>query len=478
METAANLWDASHYEVARSVLSRGVALVYLIAFLNVRNQFRPLVGERGLLPLPEFLARHTFAAAPSLFHWRHSDRLVGAVAWTGMVMATGIVLGVADAAPLWVGPLWWLGMWGLYLSIVNVGQVFYGFGWESLLLEAGFYAAFLGNDTVAPPLLTILCFRWLLFRVEFGAGMIKLRGDRCWRALTCLDYHHETQPMPGPTSRWFHRLARPLHRVEVAANHFAQLAAPFGLFLPQPFAGAAAAVMIVTQGYLMVSGNYAWLNLVTLLIGFSAVPDSWFAVVGLRPAPTSSDSPIWFVVVVAVMTLLVLWLSRHPVRNLLGRGQLMNFSFNRYHIVNAYGAFGSVTRRRRELIIEGTTEAAPGETAWRAYEFKGKPGDVRRRPPQWAPYHLRLDWLMWFVPLSPSYASGWLDRFVEHLLTADPATLALLKHDPFDGEPPLLVRGRYVDYRFATPDEKQATGAWWTAGASTPAFAPTALSPP
>jgi hypothetical protein len=476
MDVLTYLWEAPHYGLAGVVLSRGLALVYLVAFINVRNQFRPLLGERGLMPVPEFLARSTFATDPSLFHWQFSDRLVTAVAWGGMLLAAGVVVGCVEAAPVWLGIVWWLAIWGLYLSVVNVGQTFYAFGWESLLLEAGFYAAFLGNAALAPPGVILLCFRWLLFRVEFGAGMIKMRGDRCWRQLTCLDYHHETQPMPSPTSRWFHHLPPALHRLEVASNHLAQLVAPFALFLPQPLAGIAALVMILSQGYLMISGNYAWLNVTTLLLGFSAIPDSWFGVLGIGQAAAAEATPRWFAVLVAIVALMVVWLSRHPVRNLLGRRQLMNFSFNRYHLVNAYGAFGSVTRRRRELILEGTREPHPREGEWWPYEFKGKPGDPRRRPPQWAPYHLRLDWLMWFVPLSPSYGQGWLEALVQRLLDADPPKLALLENDPFAGEKPLLVRGRLVDYRFSTREEKRRSGVWWVGGASTPLFGPVALN--
>ena len=116
----------------------------------------------------------------------------------------------------------------LYQSIVNVGGTFYGFGWESLLLEAGFLAIFLGNAEIAPPLLVILAFRWLAFRVEFGAGLIKLRGDDCWRDLRCMDFHHETQPMPNPLCWFFHHLPRRLHRLEVLGNFFAQLVAAVG----------------------------------------------------------------------------------------------------------------------------------------------------------------------------------------------------------------------------------------------------------
>lgn len=125
---------------------------------------------------------------------------------------------------------WWAVLWALYLSIVNVGQTWYGFGWESLLLETGFLAVFLGNERTAPPVIVLWLMRWVLFRVEFGAGMIKLRGDRCWRDLTCLYYHHETQPMPGPLSWYFHHLPKLFHRVEVAANHVTQLLVPVLLF--------------------------------------------------------------------------------------------------------------------------------------------------------------------------------------------------------------------------------------------------------
>src|ERR671929_1135908 len=112
---------------------------------------------------------------------------------------------------------------------------------------------------MAPPAPVLLLLRWLLFRLEFGAGLIKLRGDRCWRDLTCLHYHHETQPMPNPLSRFFHRLPDPVHKAEVLANHFAQLVAPVGLFAPQPLAALAGAVMVVTQGWLILSGNFSWL---------------------------------------------------------------------------------------------------------------------------------------------------------------------------------------------------------------------------
>jgi hypothetical protein len=449
------------YDVARLLLQRGVAVAYLIAFVNVRNQFRPLLGERGLLPVPAYLERTNSRQAPSLFQWRYSDRIVGAVAWLGIGLSAAVVAGGFDAVPLPIALVGWLMIWGLYLSVVNVGQLFYGFGWESLLLEAGLMVALLGNGRAPTPILAIVMLRWLLFRVEFGAGMIKMRGDECWRDLTCLEYHHETQPMPGPTSRWFHLLPRWAHRVETGANHVVQLVAPWLLFLPQPLAAIGGAAMVVTQAYPMISGNYAWLNFVTLVLALAAIPDSVFQRLGVTVDPASDlasgSTGGWFGVAVIGVACGVAWLSWRPAVNIFSSSQRMNASWNRFHLVNSYGAFGTVTRHRDEVIIEGTADGA----TWRAYEFKGKPTDPRRRPRQFAPYHLRLDWMMWFVALSPRYGAVWFERLIDRLLLADPAILALLARDPFDGEPPAQVRARIARYRFATRAERRATGDVW-----------------
>jgi hypothetical protein len=436
--------------------------IYLIAFLVAANQFPALLGERGLLPAPRFLAAVPFRRAPSLFHLRYSDRLLSMVAWAGVVLAAAVVAGVPQAGPVWASMLTWLALWVLYLSIVNVGQVFYGFGWESLLLEAGFLAIFLGPASVAPPTAIIWLIRWLLFRVEFGAGLIKLRGDPCWRDLTCLYYHHETQPMPNPLSWYFHRLPKPLHRLEVAGNHFAQLVAPFGLFLPQPIAGIAGLVVFVHQGWLVLSGNFAWLNLVTLTLTFAAFDDQQLGRL-LPIAPGALDAPTgWYLALVLGCAVLVVGLSYYPVRNLLSRHQAMNASFNPLHLVNTYGAFGSITRERYEVIVEGTAEPdVTPSTVWREYEFKGKPGDPCRRPPQFAPYHLRLDWLMWFLPLGTPLPHAWLLTLVEKLLVNDSPTLRLLGRNPFPEKSPTYIRASLYRYRFTTWSERKETRAWW-----------------
>ncbi|TKA06634.1 lipase maturation factor family protein [Actinacidiphila oryziradicis] len=442
--------------MGRLLFQRGLAALYVIAFLTAVNQFRALIGENGMLPVPRFVSRTPFRQSPSLFHLRYSDRFFAAVARLGVLLSAAVAAGAADLVPLWASMLMWAVLWALYLSIVNVGQTWYGFGWESLLLETGFLAVFLGNARTAPPVLVMWLLRWLLFRVEFGAGLIKIRGDRCWRDLTCLYYHHETQPMPGPLSWFFHHLPRPLHRVEVAANHVAQLVVPVALFAPQPVAGVAAGLIVVTQLWLVLSGNFAWLNWLTIVLALSAV------VPASSPPPAFAPAPAWYVGVVLAVTALVAVLSYWPARNLVGRGQLMNYSFNRLHLVNAYGAFGSVNRIRQEVIVEGTDDAEiTGNTVWKEYGFKGKPGDVRRMPRQFAPYHLRLDWLMWFAGISAGFAQPWFLPFVTRLLMNDPATLRLLRTNPFPDSPPTYVRARLYVYRFTGWPKLRASGAWW-----------------
>jgi hypothetical protein len=453
---------APGYWLSRLVFERALALVYLIAFVAAARQFRPLLGSDGMLPIPRFVRAVSFKRSPSVFHLHYTDRFFAGLAWAGAALSAGLVLGLGDVLPLAVGMPLWLALWALYLSIVNVGQTWYGFGWETLLCETGFLAVFLGPSRLAPPTLVLWLLRWLLFRVEFGAGLIKIRGDRCWRDLTCLRYHHETQPMPGPLSWRFHHLPMPLHKVEVAANHATQLAVPFLLFAPQPVAGIAAAVMVVTQLWLMASGNFAWLNALTITLALPVLGDGLWRRVLPFSAPRLSPLPAWHAALVVLLAVVVAGLSWRPARNLASRRQMMNTSFDPLRLVNTYGAFGNITRVRREVVVEGTADEHPDANAiWLEYGFKGKPGDPRRRPPQFAPYHLRLDWLMWFAALSPRYAEPWFVPFVERLLVNDAAVLRLLRSNPFPDAPPAFVRARLFEYRFTTKAERKQTGAWW-----------------
>ena len=460
------------YDIAREVLQRGVAAIFLIAFASALAQFPALLGDNGLLPVRQFVKVVTFRRAPSLFQWRYSDPLLRWLGWLGVLVSATLVLGLPQAGPAWLPMLAFLLLFAGYLSIVNVGQTFYSFGWESLLVEAGFVVAFLGSASVATPLPVLFFLRWLVFRLEFGAGMIKLRGGREWRDLTALYYHHETQPMPNPLSWFVHHLPKWFHRGEVLANHTVQLVLPFLLFAPQPVASVAAGGIVLSQLWLVLTGNFAWLNWITIVLAFAAVDDRAFHWLGsvllpglVRPVEQSGappgEQPLWFVVVMLVVTLGLVVLSYWPARNLLRRRQLMNASFNPFHLVNAYGAFGTVTKERYEVIVEGSDAADPrDESAWREYSFRGKPGDVGRMPGQFAPYHLRLDWLMWFLALG-FRETVWFEVFLARLLQGDPATLRLLAGNPFPARPPRFVRARVFLYRFSTPAERRSSHDWW-----------------
>ena len=455
-------WTAGGYWLSRAIFLRTLAFVYLIAFINAANEFKPLVGEHGLLPATLWMRQVPWRASPSLFYFAANDAIFTAAAWLGIALSCLVLTGLADAHSSWLSALVWAAIWALYISFVNVGQTFYAFGWESILLEAGFLAIFMGSARTAPQVVMILLARWLCFRVMFGAGLIKLRGDPCWRDMTCLDYHYETQPMPNPLSWYFHWGPEWTHHAGVWFNHFAELIVPFGYFLPQPAASIAGILTIVFQATIMASGNLSWLNLLTMVLAIPMLDDRVLsAIVPLR-APALNPPAYLHKIAVAALALLVAWLSVAPVRNMLSRRQIMNTSFNSLHLVSTYGAFGSITRTRYEVIVEGTDDAVPSASSqWREYEFRGKPGAVGRQPPQIAPYHLRLDWLMWFAAMSDYSQHPWFVNFMSKLLENDRAVLSLLRSNPFPDHPPRFVRAQLYQYRFTTPAERRANGDWW-----------------
>lgn len=464
--------------LTRLLLERGIAFICLIAFINALQQFRPLLGEHGLLPVPIFVREVSFRDAPSLFFWLPKDWAFTAGAVLGILLSLLVLSGISSRYTA-LSIATWVLIYLLYLSFVNVGQTFYGFGWESILLECCFFAIFLGSAGKVPSLIPIWLFRWLLFRIMFGAGLIKLRGDTCWRDLTCLDYHYETQPMPNSVS-WFYQVGPHwLGKAGVLFNHFAELIVPFGLLLPQPIAGIAGIITIVFQLSIICSGNLSWLNWLTLILAFSTLDAKFLSSIvhWLPPSMQPLPMPVqWSYIGVAALTA---WLSVPVVVNMLSARQVMNTNFNSLHLVGTYGAFGSITRTRYEVIVEGTDERVlTSSTRWREYEFKAKPGRLDRMPPQIAPYHLRIDWLMWFAAMSDYSNYPWFVNFVAKLLEGDKAVLSLLAENPFPQAPPQYVRARLFEYHFTTPAERSRTGAWWNRRETGLYFPPVSLETP
>jgi len=452
----------SSFWLTRLLIQRSLAFIYVIGFLIVIRQYLPLLGEEGLLPVRLFLGRIQFWNAPSLFWLNASDPFILAMGWVGLLLAFFALSGLSDAYGNWLSVLVWGLLWFLYLSFVNVGQTFYGFGWESILLETGFLAIFLGSSKSKPPKLVIWLFRWVLFRVMFGAGLIKIRADECWRDFTCMMYHYETQPIPNPLSWFFHRLPPLVHKSEVFMTHVVELIVPWGFFLFRPLCVGAGFLTVLFQVMLILSGNLSWLNYMTLVLCIACFDDRILSRMIRFKLPSFGPMAGFRKVVIAGLTGLIVFLSIPPVVNMISSRQLMNASFNSLHLVNTYGAFGSVTRQRREVILEGTQDPVPGpQSKWREYEFKCKPGDIQRAPCILSPYHLRLDWQMWFAAMSSYARHPWILNLVSKLLQNDEAVLSLIKENPFPENPPSHIRARLFDYRFASPEEHDKTGQWW-----------------
>jgi hypothetical protein len=461
-------FETESYWLARFVFQRGLAAIYLLAFLAAVSQFRPLAGEEGLLPLDSFAERASFRERPSLFHVVPTDRAVAVAAWTGVGLAVLALLGVPywlpDGLAVPASMAIWAAMWALYLSFVNAGRLFYGFGWESMLLETGFLAVFLGAGSAGPPVVVVWLLKWVLFRNMFGAGLIKIRGDDCWRNLTCLDYHYETQPMPNPGSWFAHHLPERVHRAETVGNHVVELAVPFLYFTPQPYAAVGGAATVLFQAWLMTTGNFAWLNAITIVQAVATFGDGVLTAVLPVAAPSPAAPPTYLTVASLLVAGVVVALSVRPVRNMLSTSQVMNTSYDPLDLVNTYGAFGSVTRDRYQLVVEGTNAESPTEDDWTAYEFAGQPVRTDERPGQWAPYHLRLDWQLWFAAMRPRPGprQRWFLAFLDALLRGNEGIRSLLQSDPFPEEPPDRIRVLRYRYEFTTPAERRETGEWWT----------------
>jgi len=470
--------DPRGYWVTRLLLERGIGLICLIAFIVALNQFKPLLGERGLLPVPLFVKQVPLRETPSLFFWAPRDWAFTAAAWLGIVLSCLVITGISSWYT-WLSVTVWLSIYLLYLSFVNVGQTFYAFGWESILLEACFFAMFLGASRIVPQPIPIWLFRWLLFRIMFGAGLIKLRGDPCWKDLTCLDYFYETQPMPNPLSWFYHSAPHWVNKGGVLFNHLAELIVPFGLLLPQPIAGIAGIITIIFQLFIISSGNLSWLNWLTLFLAFSTLDGKFLsAVFPLRtPEMQAPSMPVAFVNL--GLALIVVIMSIPVVVNMLSARQIMNTNFNSFHLVGTYGAFGSITRPRYEVVVEGTADdVITSATTWREYEFKGKPGDIRTMPRQIAPYHLRLDWLMWFAAMGSYQQYPWFVNLVAKFLQGDRDVLSLIRSNPFPDRPPRFIRATLYEYHFTTPQERRKSGAWWKRSAVASYFPAVSLNTP
>lgn len=516
---------------ARDLCTRALGFVATVACVGARRQNRALIGARGLAPIQPLLERE-LADAYDFSPWRacrgrltlawwplaralrdqraggHGDaaeddtvgRTLDVLAVIGA--AAGTALAAVGASLGWGSALLCALLWCAYASIVNAAVLspFYRYGWESQLLETCALCAFasLGAPGAPPAAVSAWAFRWLCVRIMLGAGLIKWRsGERKWRDLSAMDTFYETQPLPTPLASVMHRwLPRAWHRAETAFTHAVESAAPLLLLLPGRRWGFEAArawngwLQIGFQGVLILCGNLAFLNWLTIcphfwsiahlpVLGGAAVATRAAGAGGARHAALAGlsrlrDTPVRAAVDGALGAALA-YLSLPSARNLLSSRQKMNACFNRYRLSNAYGAFGSLSDERLEIVISATRAYQGEATEWREYVFAAKPGPVRRAPPVYTPYHCRLDWQMWFVPLRPrADAHPWLLRLMLRLLQGDArvrARLARRGGDPFVGADGAAADAGGADapptrivadlYRYTFGAQPLRTGVWW-----------------
>ena len=470
--------DPPAYLLSRWLFLRLLGVVYLIAFVSLAVQVSGLVGEHGILPAGSFLERAhalyggaAYRLLPTLCWLGAGDGMLRLLSWGGAALALLLIAGVAPAPVL-------LLLWMCYLSLSVAGQAFLWFQWDGLLLETGLLAVLyaptrlvpsLTRDQASSPWMRWLMW-WLLFRLMFLSGVTKLvSGDAAWRHLSALDYHFWTQPLPTWPAWYAYWTPAWVHRAMTLAILAIEVFVPWLIFVPERWRRArhaACALLVLGQLAIALTGNYGFFNLLAIVLCVPLLDDR----VLQRALPlqfTATDpEPRWrrraiAGVAPALALLSLLAFAREIAQTLPStRGGLDNpllRAIEPLRSVNGYGLFRVMTTERFEIVIEGSRDGVQ----WSEYGFRWKPGDVQRRPAFMAPHMPRLDWQMWFAALNPEGAREWLPALLRHVLAGTPEVLALLGHDPFPDAAPRYVRLGYFRYRFSTPAERAASGAWW-----------------
>jgi predicted DCC family thiol-disulfide oxidoreductase YuxK len=493
------------YFWARRWFLRMLGLIYLIAFVSLWVQVDGLVGSNGMSPVSRFLPAvrqqlgpDAYFLLPTLCWFDSGNAFLHFLCGGGVVLSLVLILGIAPALSLVV-------LFVFYLSLTIAGQVFLSFQWDVLLLETGFLSIFLapwqlwprellwwpGSATpaTASPVSRagVFLLKFLLFKLILMSGVVKLTsGDDSWgwlnhsfhwSALTALDYHYWSQPLPTVFAWWTDKTPEWFKHFSVAFCLAVEVVAPFFIWAPRRPRLVAAGLMIFLQIVIALTGNYCFFNLLTIALCLLLIDDSAIGTNGrtirahIIGAPNASPSRTgralldrlcsYGAIAVIVVTFPInAWLifsafkpqSRPP-------GWLANFydQLEAFRIVNGYGLFRVMTKDRGEIVIEGSTDGIE----WLPYEFKWKPGNVKRAPGWCAPHQPRLDWQMWFAALDAPEQNPWLIGLIVRLLEGSRDVTGLLAHDPFPDKPPHYIRAMFYRYRFTTPEERRQTGAWW-----------------
>jgi lipase maturation factor 1 len=463
------LWGRSHepprYDLVSFLFLRLLGLVYLSAFVSFAVQAQGLIGSHGILPLAELvdglagrLGPERFFLMPMVFWINDSDVAIQAVGWAGAGLSLLLVFNLFPRLTLFL-------LYALYLSLFYAGQTFMSFQWDTFLLETGFVAFLMSLATLPGIWLS----RWLLFRFMFMSGVVKLlSGDPNWWNLSALSYHFLTQPLPTPLAWYAAQLPPGALKFATGGTFFVELILPFLIFCPRRLRFVSAFGILLLQGCILITGNYNWFNLQTMLLCLPLFDDAAVReilprrLVGQLQSRAENQAPRRAAtVVVSAVAALIVFCSLVQMDERFGgsppeAAQAVDDLIEPLHIVSSYGLFAVMTTERNEIVVEGSNDGAE----WREYDFLYKPGDVTRRPRWNIPHQPRLDWQMWFAALDDPRHPPWFTRFLERLLENEPTVTALLEKNPFPDKPPIYVRAQFYDYTYASREEK-AAGRWW-----------------
>lgn len=468
--------SGSTYTLSRWVFLRALGVIFLIAFVSLWVQIKGLIGSQGILPARELLAAaqaqlggERYRILPTVFWLGASDTALQAACALGAACA---VLLIADVAPAPMLVLLWL----LYLSLTVVGRDFLSFQWDVLLLETAVLALFLApwrllpaRSETAVPALGLLLLWWLVFRLTFASGVVKLTwGDATWHNLTALDYHYWTQPLPTWTAWYMSHFPEGFKRASVVLTYVLEIGFPLLLFGPRTLRLVGCAGIVLMQVMIFTTGNYNFFNLLTLALAGLLLDDrAWSRILPdplvrwvAGPGPVALEARgLGLVGTVLALVLFVLATVRFAQTLTPRGGGFGALSWlESFRSINGYGLFRVMTTTRREIVVQGSDDG----TTWRSYEFRYKPGDPLHRPGFIEPHQPRLDWQMWFASLAPYEVTYWFQDFLTKLLQGSPPVLGLLRTNPFPDHAPKYVRAVLYDYHFTTTAERRVTGAWWT----------------
>lgn len=507
-------------QISRWLSLRCLGLIYFSAFYSLIFQIHAMIGPDGILPAGQYLAAVArgvgglrFWYAPTLMWLSSGPHMLTFLCWVGIAASLLVVANVWPRVMLIVCLV-------CFMSFVTAAGVFSGYQSDGMLLEAGFISLFFApggflpgwGSLRFPSRASLFLLEWEWFRIYFQSGVVKLAsGDPEWRHLTAMDQYYQNGPLPTWIGWYVQHLPHWFQAATVVATLFMELVLVWMLFLPRRWRIVCFFIVTPWQVVVILTGNYAFLNYIVLVLGFLLLDDRFLArfvparwrpvtpaapavddsavsyagplhIVPVAAAEQSSEPPATEItgseetgqpsflhrqakaIRLAVSVIALSWIlyaTTLPLLQMFWRGIPLPegpvIALEPFRIANRYGLFAVMTPNRYEIEFQGSDD---GKT-WKAYPFRYKPQDLMQAPGVYAPYQPRFEWNLWFASLGSWTQYPIVPRTEILLLRNDPVVLTLFAYNPFPKYPPRQVRAVLWQYWFTTMEQKRQTGAWW-----------------